>query len=246
MIRLVIPAFDEAMALETLLPRLPTVVADHDIVPLVVSDGSTDATVEVARRFGVPVLDLHPNRGKGTAIRAALEVLEDLAFDFAVFMDADGQHSPEDLPRLVTPLQRGEADIVVGSRYAADTRRGSTPLNRYIVRSGTIAILSRILGTRFTDPYCGFRAFTRDALDRVELCGARYEGELEVLFDAHRCGLTVVEVAIGRIYGPGTSKMSADGGPMIGRARVIRQYATTIISKTRESRSAADQTADSR
>jgi glycosyltransferase involved in cell wall biosynthesis len=245
MIRLVIPAFNEAGPLESLLPRLPVSIAGHDVVALLVSDGSTDATVDVATRFGIAVMDLQPNRGKGSAVRAALAEIEELPADVIVFMDADGQHNPDDLPRLVAPLFSGQCDIALGSRYAFDESRGNTPPNRYLVRSGTVALLSRILGTRFSDPYCGFRAFTRSALNTVEFCGTRYEGELEVLFDACRCGLTVAEVPIGRIYGPATSKMSADGGRLVGRLRAIRQYAGTIVRKTRQLRAGRRQTTSS-
>lgn len=238
MIRLIIPAFNEGRALESLLPRLPTILAGHEVVPLVVSDGSTDDTVAVVDSAGIEVIALATNRGKGTAIRAALAKLESMAWDIAVLMDADGQHDPSDLEALVAPLVSGETDIVVGSRYVGDERRGSTPLNRYAVRWTTVAILHRILGTRYTDPYCGFRAFTREALERVEFCGDRYEGELEILFDARRCDISVAEVRIKKIYADGQSKMSADGGQFRGRLRVIRQYLRTIVRKTRELRSA--------
>jgi glycosyltransferase involved in cell wall biosynthesis len=242
MIRLIIPAFNEARALVSLLPRLPTILAGHRVVPLVVSDGSTDDTVAVARRAGVEVIPLMPNRGKGSAIRAALARLESDVWDIAVLMDADGQHDPSDLEVLVAPLAGGGVEIAVGSRYLNDEKRGSTPFNRYAVRWTTVAILHRILRTRYTDPYCGFRAFTRDALDRVEFCGDRYEGELEVLFDARRCGIDVVEVPIQKIYGSGMSKVSANGGQLLGRLRVIRQYLFTIVRKTREIRSARSKT----
>ena len=236
MISLIIPAFNEAEALEMLLPRLPASVHGIPIRPLLVSDGSTDHTVAVATRHQIPVLALNQNRGKGTAIQAALEAVADRAFDAVVFMDADGQHCPEDMPRLVEPLLRGDADLVLGSRYLEDEGRRNTPLNRYLIRMGTISVLGRILGQRFSDPYCGFRAFTPFALDRVNICGERYEAELEVIFDACRNGLRAVEVPVARIYGPGMSKMASDGGRLLGRIRVLRQYATTIARKTRERR----------
>lgn len=236
MISLIIPAFNEAEALQTLLPRLPAAVHGLPIHPLLVSDGSTDQTAAVATRYQVPVLALSQNRGKGAAIRAALDATVDRAFDAVVFMDADGQHRPEDLPRLIGPLLAGEADLVLGSRYVDDEGRRNTPLNRYLVRTGSIVVLDRVLGQRFSDPYCGFRAFTPFALERVNICGQRYEAELEVLFDACRNGLRIVEVPIERIYGTGMSKMAADGGKLIGRLRVLRQYTATIARKTREIR----------
>lgn len=240
MIRLIIPAFNEGGPLESLLPRLPTELSGHPTMALVVSDGSTDNTVEVARAAGVEVLALEANRGKGAAVRAALASIEELEHDIVVLMDADGQHDPDDLADLVAPLLADDADIAVGSRYAGDERRGTTPLNRYAVRWTTVALLERMLGTRFTDPYCGFRAFKTASLEVVEFCGSRYEGELEVLFDACRCGLRVAEVPVKKIYGQGTSKMFADGGRLLGRFRVIRQYAVTVIRKRRELRSSAE------
>lgn len=236
MISLIIPAFNEAEALESLLPRLPAAAHGIPIHPLLVSDGSTDGTVAVATRHLIPVVALSQNRGKGAAIKAALEAVSGREFDAIVFMDADGQHRPEDMPRLVAPLLTGSADMVLGSRYLEDEGRRNTPLNRYLVRTGTMSILKRILGRRFSDPYCGFRAFTPFALDRVNICGERYEAELEVLFDACCNGLRTIEVPIPRIYGPEMSKMDANGGPLLGRIRVLRQYATTIARKTRERR----------
>lgn len=239
MIRLIIPAYNEAGPLQSLLPRLPAELSGHDVRALVVSDGSSDNTSIVARAAGVEVVELETNRGKGTAVSAALAAIVHREHEIVVFMDADGQHDPGDLANLIGPLLVDEADIAIGSRYAIDERRGNTPLNRYLVRCLTVAVLQQILGTRYTDPYCGFRAFQTAALNQVEFCGSRYEGELEILFDAHRCGLRVVEVPIKKIYGPGTSKMSADGGRLLGRLRVIRQYARTTIRKRRELRSMA-------
>ena len=234
MIRLIIPAWNEARALESLLPNLPDLISDHPVEALVVSDGSTDDTVAVARAHRTDVLALDRNGGKGAAVAAALELLTDRDGDqIVVLMDADGQHDPRDLPNLVAPLLNGSADLSVGSRYALDERRGSTPVNRYAVRRTTVAVLQRVLHARFTDPYCGYRAFTRAALDRIQLNGNRYEGELEVLFEACRLGLTVAEVPVRKIYGPDTSKMIANGSPLLGRLSVIQQYTATIIRGTR-------------
>ena len=236
-IQLIIPAFNEAEPLDTLMERIPSTLEGLPVSVLVASDGSTDDTVAVAEVAGAAALDLQPNRGKGTAIRAALDNLASTTYEIAVLMDADGQHDPSDLQALVAPLVADEADIVVGSRYIGNEERGATPRNRYAVRWTTVALLERILGTRYSDPYCGFRAFTRSAIEGIEFCGNRYEGELEVLFDACRCGLRVAEVPVARIYGAGMSKMSADGGRIMGRLRVVGQYSSTIVRKTRELRS---------
>jgi hypothetical protein len=108
-------------------------------------------------------------------------------------------------------------------------------MNRYAIRWITVAALERVLGTRYTDPYCGFRAFTREAIEGIDLQASGYEGELEVLFEARRRNIRMVEVPIEKVYGVGMSKMS-EGGRLLGRIRVIRQYATTIVRKTRQLR----------
>ena len=237
MIRLIIPAYNEAAALESLLPRLPSLISGQLVEPLVVSDGSTDGTAAVARAAGTEVLLLEDNHGKGAAVTAALERIADRGgHQIVALMDADGQHDPRDLPDLVAPLVAETADIAVGSRYALDERRGNTPVNRYAVRRTTVAILERVLHARFTDPYCGYRAFSRTALDRIQLHGNRYEGELEVLFEACRLGMRVAEVPVRKIYGPGTSKMAAHGIPLLGRLSVLRQYTATIIRGARSLR----------
>ena len=235
MIRLIIPAYDEAGPLQSLLSRLPSTLSGHDVVTLVVSDGSTDSTVQVARDAGIETMALSHNRGKGTAIRAAVTRLGSTEYDLAVLMDADGQHDPADLEALVAPLIASDSDISLGSRYLASEGRGSTPMNRYMIRWLTVVVLERILGTRFTDPYCGFRAFTREAIEGIDLQANRYEAELEMLFEAFRGNLLMVEVPVEKVYGVGMSKMS-EGGRLLGRMRVIRQYATTIVRKTRQLR----------
>jgi glycosyltransferase involved in cell wall biosynthesis len=235
MIRLIIPAYNEAGPLQSLLSRLPSTVSGHDVAALVVSDGSTDGTVQVAQDAGVETIALSPNRGKGTAVRAALAQLRSTAYDIAVLMDADGQHDPTDVEALVAPLISADADISLGSRYLGNEERGKTPMNRYAIRWITVAALERVLGTRYTDPYCGFRAFTREAIEGIDLQASGYEGELEVLFEARRRNIRMVEVPIEKVYGVGMSKMS-EGGRLLGRIRVIRQYATTIVRKTRQLR----------
>jgi len=130
MIRLIIPAFNEGEPLESLLPRLPTELSGHQVMTLVVSDGSTDNTVEVARAAGVEVLTLESNRGKGTAVREALASIEELEHDIVVLMDADGQHDPEDLASLVAPLIAGDADIAFQDILAGGSRILWKPLRR--------------------------------------------------------------------------------------------------------------------
>jgi len=229
MIIILMAAFNEEKALADLLPRMPERVSGHRIRVVVLSDGSTDRTVAVARDLGADVLEFDENRGKGAVLKSGLDAIVDEPYTALVFMDADGQHDPQQLPELVAPVLGGLADVVIGSRYMHDTGRRNTPWNRYAVRCTAQAVLGVLLSLTTTDPFSGYRCLTPHAVECLDLNGDRYESELEMLFCVERNALRVTEVPVPRIYGPDTSKMNARRGALIGRAEVVYQYATTII-----------------
>jgi glycosyltransferase involved in cell wall biosynthesis len=229
-IYVLIPAFNEAGNLETLLPRIPAKILGRAVSTVVICDGSIDGTCRVGAAHGVEVVKLSTNQGKGSAVRAGAVLLSGREIDVVVTMDGDGQHNPDELATLVSPVLTDDCDIVIGSRYLTDQSRGSTPLNRFLVRALFTRLLSHRLRQPVTDPFTGFRCMSSQAFANVMLLGDRYEGELEVRFEAERMGLKVVEVPIERIYSGGQSKMAATGG----RLRVIRGYASTVRRKTKE------------
>lgn len=234
MISVVIPAYNEAPALAWLLPELPERLNGQVVRPVVVNDGSTDGTADLAHTHGVQVVDLWPNQGKGAALRAGLAVVRSQPVTCVVLMDADGQHDPRALASLVGPVLAGDCDIVSGSRYLSDDRRRNTPVNRYLVRRAVVGALHRRLGMRITDPFSGYRCLSAAVALTWAPRGDHYEAELELLFDAVRNGWVVREVAIDRIYTGQCSKMGATYGPFVGRLHVLRQYAATIARKTEE------------
>lgn len=230
MIYVLIPAFNEAISLEGVLQSIPARILRRTVRTIVICDGSTDGTASLAAANNAEVVKLWPNSGKGSAVRAGAALLEDRDFEAVVTMDGDGQHNPKDLPWLVAPILSDRCDVSIGSRYLADPRRGDTPLNRYLIRSVFTRLLRHRLNQPVTDPFAGFRCMSPAAFHSVVLAGDRYEGELEVRFEAERIGLRVMEIPIERIYSGLQSKMAATGG----RLRVIRGYARTIRTKSRE------------
>jgi glycosyltransferase involved in cell wall biosynthesis len=205
---------------------------------IVVSDGSTDGTEAVALGHGAILVHLLTNRGKGAALRAGFAAAMELDPSQLVTMDADGQHDPADLERLVQPVMAKECALAAGSRFLAGPSRGPAPLNRYLVRKVLVAALRATVGRTYTDPCCGYRCFSFQALQAIRLQGDHYQSELEALFEAAIHGLRVVEVPVRGDYPPGCSKMGAQFGRLAGRVWVISQYVSTIARKTRELRRA--------
>ena len=164
---LFLPAHDEADAVGSVVSRIPTSVHGHDVVCVVVDDGSTDRTGEVAAAAGAEVVTLPKNRGLGAAVRAGLA--DAVARDAAAvaFCDADGEYAPEELAALVRPILDGEADYVVGSRFAGRIDR-MLPHRRLGNRVLT-AVLSWVARRRIGDGQSGYRAFSPAAAADAEI-----------------------------------------------------------------------------
>jgi glycosyltransferase involved in cell wall biosynthesis len=227
---LLVPAFNEEEKLGAVLDAVPRILGGHGVVVMVIDDGSTDSTARVARDHGATVYQQSQNGGKGTALRRGMRELRTLNLDVVVWMDSDGQHRPQDLDQLTAPILDGRAAMVVGSRYMSRSE-AEAPLNRRLVRRLTIQAIRKLTGLTLTDPFSGFRAFSPEAVDAIDLCGDKYESELEALFCVSREGLPIMEIAIERIYGPDTSKMGYHRGRILGRLSVVTGYAKTISSE---------------
>ena len=158
-----IPCLNEEATLPETIAALPRRIEGIDEVELlVIDDGSTDRTVEVARECGVEhIVRLTSNRGLAAAFQAGLDACLKLGADLVVNTDADNQYSGADLPKLVTPILAGEADMVVGDRRVATIEHFSGS-KKALQRAGSW-VVRRLSGTAIADATSGFRAYNREA-----------------------------------------------------------------------------------
>lgn len=187
-----VPAFNEEETVAAVVADARGVLG-ADVV--VIDDGSADATGEAAFAAGATVLVLPFNLGVGGAIRAGLRFAAEQSYDRTVQLDADGQHHAAEAKQLLARLDAGDADVVVGSRFAAgyEVSRGRRLMMRLLSR-----IVTRRLGVRITDTTSGFRALSRPAIETfAQAYPVDYLSDtVEALLLAGDSGLRVVEVDV--------------------------------------------------
>jgi glycosyltransferase involved in cell wall biosynthesis len=191
-----IPCKDEQEFLPTTLADLPRELAGIDVVEwLVVDDGSTDRTVEAARENGVDhIVRLTNNKGLAAAFMAGLDASLKLGADIVVNTDADNQYKASDIPKLIAPILRGDADMVVGDRVIESIEHFS-PLKKQLQRLGS-AVVRRASDTNVPDTTSGFRAYNREAALQVTVV-SRFTYTLESVIQAGKMLVAVDHVAIG-------------------------------------------------
>jgi len=221
-VAVVIPAYQAAATLGAVVTGARQVLPDATIY--VVDDGSGDETGAGGGGRGATVLAHPRNLGKGAALRTGIDrALADGAA-IVVTLDADGQHPPEDIPRLVAPIARGEADVVLGAR----ARTGAMPLARRYTNWLSAALASRIGDCVVPDAQTGFRALARRAAELVRPRETRYDFEAAFLLEALTRGLRVRSVPIATVYAgrPSHFRHWEDTWRL---ARVFTRYGRRII-----------------
>ena len=190
-----IPCHNEEESLPAVLADIPRSVPGIDrIVVLVVDDGSTDRTGEIAAAHGAEVLRLQRGRGLARAFLAGLERAVALGADVVVNTDGDHQYRGEDIGRLVQPIVSGAADLVVGTRPVAAIESFSAT-KKLLQRIGS-AVTRVVSGTLVEDAPSGFRAMSREAAMRLHVFN-RYTYTVETLIQAGQKGMTVVSMPVG-------------------------------------------------
>ena len=196
-VRLVIqiPCFNEAETLPTTLRDLPRSVSGFDdVLWVVIDDGSSDRTAEIAREHDVDlIVKLPNNKGLAVAFQAGLDASLQLGADVIVNTDADNQYAASDIPRLVEPICRGDADLVVGTRDIANHEEFSL-LKKWLQRLGSW-VVRQASATHVSDVTSGFRAYSKEAALQVNVV-SQFTYTLETLIQAGRSDLQVADVPI--------------------------------------------------
>jgi glycosyltransferase involved in cell wall biosynthesis len=192
-----IPALNEEKTIAQVIsgiPRQGNGVSEVEVI--VVNDGSTDRTAEIAERSGAYVINLSGRPGLGTVFRAGLERAMRRGADVIVNIDGDGQFNSADIARLIQPILADEADFVTCSRFADPKLHPDMPRVKFWGNRIVTRIINWVCGgTNFTDVSCGFRAFNREAAYRLTLFG-RFTYTQECFIDLFSKGLRIAEVPL--------------------------------------------------
>lgn len=188
---------------------------------IVVDDGSTDGTADLARAAGADVIRLERNQGKGAAMQRGIDHARG---EILVFIDADGQDDPTEIPAMLAAFEPG-VDIVLGSRFIGHFRPGAITRLNYLGTRFITGFVNLLYGIRVTDPLAGFRAVRASVFDHVKIQARGYDIEVDVLLRIVRQGGGVREVPAQRSPRPfGATGLSSfrDGTLILMRALEVR------------------------
>jgi len=187
-----VPAFNEANTISDIVNRCKK-YADEVIV---YDDGSTDNTHEVAVSAGATVIRSPENKGYGVAIRSLFQAAKELDADIMITLDSDGQHNPDQIPQLIGPVLRQRFDMVIGSRFLNSNDKEKVPRYRSLGIKTITKLTQAASYNGITDSQSGFRAYSRNALSKINLYEDGMAVSVEILLRAKEKNLSTTEVPI--------------------------------------------------
>ncbi len=195
------PALNEADNIQQVIARLPRKLKGIGTIQyLVIDDGSTDATAEIALANGAQVVRHGRNRGVGAAFHSAVQFALENHADILIGMDADGQFNPADIPAMIEPILKKRADMVMGNRFASGMPE-HMPRAKYWGNQKVAQLIHYVSRQKFQDVSCGFRAYSREALFRMNIF-AEFTYTHETILSLVFQGLQVEERSIWIKYFP--------------------------------------------
>jgi len=194
----VVPAYNEAETIGRVLSGIKKAVPDVRII--VVDDGSRDNTEAAARKYGAEVCTHIINRGLGAALGTGIDCALQEGADIIVTFDADLQHDPHDINRMVLPILQKKADVVIGSRFMRKEDLKRMPFIKKVGNSCLTAFTNVVSGTHITDSQSGLRAFNRRAAERLTIICDRYEVSSEIIAILGLNKFKIEEIPIKALY----------------------------------------------
>jgi len=192
-IAVIIPAYNESKSIADVIAEIKDAIPDSKIV--VVNDCSTDNTEQVVKGLGETVLSLPHNLGIGGAVQTGLRYARDNGYQIAVQVDGDGQHIAGEIEKLEGPIKKGEADVVIGSRFLGVGEFKSTFARRVGIK--LISMVNSILtSTKITDNTSGFRAYNRNAISFLSEHYPQDYPEPVAVVELHRNKFKIAEVPV--------------------------------------------------
>ena len=221
----VVPAYNEGLAISEVIRPLKQAV---DLV-VVVDDGSTDKTAELAKVAGAIVIRHKINRGQGAALRTGTEFALKMGAEIVIHIDADGQHDPSCLQDVLKPLFEGQADVVYGSRFLGEKPQGMPSVRRWLLK-GAKVFNYLALGIPFSvsDPQSGLRAMTADVAKDLDFRQDRMAHCSEILQMVTRSEWRMIEVPVRVIY---SAETLAKGQKMSDAFRIVWQLILGLFQR---------------
>lgn len=180
---------------------------EHVSQVIVIDDGSRDGTAEAARVAGALVISHDTNKGYGEAIKSCFKAAKATGADVLVVLDGDGQHNPEEIPKLLAPVLRGKAELIIGSRFLTNKHK----IPRY--RKFGISVITFLWNfgskVKVSDAQSGFRVYSKEIFEASSLSEKGMGISIEILEEARRKGTTIKEVPISCLYLPSTINLKA-------------------------------------
>jgi glycosyltransferase involved in cell wall biosynthesis len=225
-IAVVMPAYNEAGVISSVLSRIPPEIDGMAVLPIVVDDGSRDGTADAARRSGALVVRHMTNLGVGAATVTGLRAAQSLNAHVIVMMDSDGQHNPKEISLLVRCLIEGPFDVVIGSRILSPE---GMPFSRIAGNLLLNAITFVVYGKVVSDSQSGFKAISSDALRRMKLKSSGYEICSEFIGEIYRNKLSYKSLPVKAVY---TQYSQRKGQHFLNGINLILGMLTRLLRRT--------------
>jgi dolichol-phosphate mannosyltransferase len=212
-ILVLIPAFNAEKTIPSLIDQISAFIPGKDI--LIVDDGSTDKTFQLAKESGANCLQHKKNKGKGEALKTGFEYVVEQGYSGVITLDADLQHDPKFIPEFIREAENGTLDVLVGTRHI---ELKTMPFSRWLTNNVTSIIVSILGDTKVRDSQSGYRYISTEVLRSFKLSTKKYEFESEILIKAGRKGFKIAPVPISTIYHGSKSFIN----PLVDTGRFIK------------------------